>query len=69
MGCLGRRHCRGHSFCPTGEVGGVTASLRKHRVSSQVRAVVTRGGSQEGLIQRSDLIVNIVVNRLLMWAA
>lgn len=48
MGCLGRRHCRGHSFCPTGEVGGVTASLRKHRVSSQVRAVVTRGGLSGG---------------------
>lgn len=38
-------------------------------MSSQVLVVVIREGFQEGLIQRSDLISSIVVNRLLMWVA
>lgn len=38
-------------------------------MSSQVLVVVIREGFQEGLIQRSDLILSIVVNRLLMWVA
>lgn len=50
MGCLGRRRCHDHSFCPKEEVGDVMVSLRKHQVSSQVPVVVTREGFQEDLI-------------------
>lgn len=66
---MGRRHCHGHSFCPKGEVEDVVVSLRKHQVSSQVLVAVIREGFLEGLTQRSGLILNIEVNRLLMWVA
>lgn len=66
---MGRRHCHGHSFCPKGEAEDVVVSLRKHQVSSQVLVAVIREGFLEGLTQRSGLILNIEVNRLLMWVA
>lgn len=49
-GCLGRRHCHDHFFCPEEEAGDVVVSWRKRQVSSQVLVVVTREGSREGLI-------------------